>query len=176
MSRWASGLLKQARHAFVEVAAAITVEDCGGSSTRVSARKRHCVMLENCCYGENECSCSIWRDGGVRHAHAWQCGYIHDCANVLFELGSEGDWRRDYHWQMDGNLYPYAMALGPSHNFSAFGRGDRFKFLVSTSRSSGPHRASRRGEPNGGRHGGRKNTSAATMNTSILQVRSWAAR
>jgi transcriptional regulator with AAA-type ATPase domain len=41
-------------HAFVEVPAATTLEDCWKLVDTSERTRRHCVMLENCCYGYNE--------------------------------------------------------------------------------------------------------------------------
>ena len=42
------------KHAFVEVPAATTLEDCWKLVDASERTRRHCVMLENCCYGYNE--------------------------------------------------------------------------------------------------------------------------
>jgi len=162
--------MERGKHAFVEVAAAITVDDCWRLVDTSERTQRHCVMLENCCYGENELFVlNLVRQGvfgTLKHA---ECAYIHDLRQVLFQLGSEGDWRRDYHERLDGNLYP-THGLGPVAQYLGIGRGDRFSFVVSTSSleaSLTQHRD--RAQPNGGRHGGEKYV-CGDMNTSILKT------
>jgi hypothetical protein len=162
--------MQQGKHAFVEVAAAITVDDCWKLVDTSERTQRHCVMLENCCYGENELFVLNLARAGVFgtlfHAEA---GYIHDLRHVLFELGSEGDWRRDYHEKLDGNLYP-THGLGPVAQYLDVGRGDRFTFLVSTSsREAGLTEHRDEAKPNGGRHAGEKYV-CGDMNTSILKT------
>jgi len=84
-----------------------------------------------------------------------------------------GHWRRDYHWQMDGNLYP-THGSGPSHNFSARSRRpvQVSGFDSSSKRAITEHRDE--AKPNGGRHAAEKYL-CGDMNTSISSP-SWAAR
>src|SRR5262249_28761115 len=42
--------MERGKHAFVEVAAAVTVDDCWKLVDTSEHTRRHCVMLENCCY------------------------------------------------------------------------------------------------------------------------------
>ena len=42
------------KHAAVEVPAATTIEDCWKLVDTSERTRRHCIMLENCCYGYNE--------------------------------------------------------------------------------------------------------------------------
>jgi hypothetical protein len=88
---------------------------------------------------------------------------------MLFSLGTEGDWRRDYHWQLNGNLYP-THGLGPVAQYLGVGRGDQFKFLVSmSSPEAGLTKYRDEHQPNGGRHAGEKYL-CGDMNTSIVKT------
>jgi len=160
--------MERGKHAFVEVAAAMTVKDCWDLVNTSERTRRHCVMLENCCYGENELFVLNMARRGVfgELTHA-ECGYIHDLREVLFQLGSEGDWRRDYHRQLDGNLYP-THGLGPVAQYMGLGRGDQFKRLVSMSSKEASLTLYRDlKQPNGGRHAGETYV-CGDMNTSII--------
>jgi hypothetical protein len=162
--------MERGKHAFVEVAAAMTVADCWELVNTSERTQRHCVMLENCCYGENELFVLNMARRGVfgELTHA-ECGYIHDLREVLFELGSEGDWRRDYHRQLDGNLYP-THGLGPVAQSLGIGRGDQFRLLVSvSSREANLTRYRDLKEPNGGRHAAEKYI-CGDMNTSLVRT------
>jgi len=46
--------LRSGRHAFLEVPAAITIEDCWQLVDTAEATRLHCMMMENCCYGRDE--------------------------------------------------------------------------------------------------------------------------
>jgi hypothetical protein len=162
--------MEHGKHAFVEVAAAVTVDDCWRLVNTSERTQRHCVMLENCCYGENELFVlNLARQGVFGELNHAECAYIHDLRQTLFSLGGEGDWRRDYHEQYNGNLYP-THGLGPVAQTLNAGRGDQFKFLVSMSSpefSLTKYRDEHK--PNGGRHAGEKYI-CGDMNISIIKT------
>jgi hypothetical protein len=163
-------IMERGKHAFVEVSAAVSVTECWQLVDTSERTQRHCVMLENCCYGENELFVlNMARQGVFGELNHAECAYLHDLRTVLFSLGSEGDWRRDYHKHMDGNLYP-THGLGPVAQYLGVGRGDQFKFLVSMSspeKSLTQHRDKK--QPNGGRHAAEKYI-CGDINTSIIKT------
>jgi predicted dehydrogenase len=162
--------MERGKSAFVEVAAAVTVDDCWRLVDTSERTQRHCVLLENCCYGENELFVlNMAREGVFGELTHGECAYLHDLRSMLFSLGTEGDWRRDYHWQYNGNLYP-THGLGPVAQYLGVGRGDQFKFLVSTS-SPEISLTKYRDEhhPNGGKHAGEKYV-CGDMNTSLIKT------
>jgi Oxidoreductase family, NAD-binding Rossmann fold len=121
------------KHVAVEVPAATTLEDCWKLVDTSERTRRHCTMLENCCYGYNETLV-------LRMAHAGLFGdllygegaYLHDLREELFSGKGEGLWRLAVHTERDGNLYP-THGLGPVANYMGIQRGDRFDYLVSMS-------------------------------------------
>src|SRR3954467_10329967 len=46
--------MKHGKHAAVEVPGVTTIEDCWRLVDTSEETRRHCMMLENCCYGANE--------------------------------------------------------------------------------------------------------------------------
>ena len=162
--------MQHGKHAFVEVSAAVTVDECWNLVDTSERAQRHCVMLENCCYGENELFVlNMVREGVFGELTHAECAYIHDLRGMLYSLGTEGDWRRDYHWQYDGNLYP-THGLGPVAQYMGIGRGDQFKFLVSMSSAEiGLHTWRDKRQPNGGKHAKEKYV-CGDMNTSIIKT------
>ncbi|MEO6005653.1 MAG: Gfo/Idh/MocA family oxidoreductase [Opitutus sp.] len=162
--------MERGKHAFLEVAAAVTVADCWKLVDASERTQRHCVLLENCCYGENELFVlNLVRQGVFGDLTHAECAYIHDLRSVLFSLGTEGDWRRDYHWQFNGNLYP-THGLGPVAQYLGVGRGDQFKFLVSmSSPEAGLTKYRNEQKPNGGRHAGESYV-CGDMNTSLIKT------
>lgn len=126
--------MEAGKHVCVEVPAATTTDDCWRLVDASERTRRHCVMLENCCYGY--CELLLLRMiragvlGEVLHAEA---AYIHDLRGSLF---SRRTWRRLHHVDRDGNLYP-THGLGPVAGYLGINRGDRFDHLVSM---SSPHR------------------------------------
>jgi len=161
--------MKQGKHAFVEVPAAVTVADCWALVDTSEQTQRHCVLLENCCYGEDEMFVLNLAHEGVFGdlLHA-ECAYLHDLRQVLFDLGQEGEWRRDYHSRYNGNLYP-THGLGPVGQRFGLGRGDQFQRLVSM---SSPERCLSKylkdKRPNGGKEAGEKYI-CGDINTSVIQ-------
>ncbi len=162
--------MESGKHAFVEVAAAVTVDDCWKLVDTSERTQRHCVMLENCCYGENELFVlNMAREGVFGELTHAECAYIHDLRSLLFAFGTEGDWRRDYHWQYDGNLYP-THGLGPVAQYLGVGRGDQFKFLVSmSSPEKGLTKYRDDHNPNGGKHASEKYI-CGDMNTALIKT------
>jgi len=162
--------MEHGKAAFIEVSAAVTVEDCWRLVDTSERTQRHCVMLENCCYGENELFVlNLARQGVFGELTHAECAYLHDLRSVLFSLGGEGDWRRDYHQHINGNLYP-THGLGPVAQYLGIGRGDQFKFLVSVSspeRGLAKYRDERR--PNSDQHAAEKYV-CGDMNTSIIKT------
>ncbi len=125
--------MKHGKHAAVEVPAATSIEDCWRLVDTSEQTRRHCMMLENCCYGATETTV-------LRMVHAGLFGdllygegaYLHDLRDELFSGKGEGLWRRDFHTRFDGNLYP-THGLGPVANYMGIQRGDRFDYIVSMS-------------------------------------------
>jgi hypothetical protein len=134
--RWhvpmAVAAMEAGKHAFVEVPAATTIEDGWRLVETSERRRRHCVMLENCCYGDNELMVlEMVRAGLLGDLTHAEAAYLHDLREVLFD-DHEGLWRRDEHFTRNGNLYP-THGLGPVAGYLGINRGDRFEALVSMS-------------------------------------------
>lgn len=119
------------KHAATEVPAAYTVADCWTLVDTSERTRRHCIMLENCCYGYNELlvlnMVRAGLFGELKHAGA---GYNHDLRSIVFENRDEGLWRRAHHTLRNSNLYP-THGLGPVAFYLGINRGDRFDYLVS---------------------------------------------
>jgi len=162
--------MERGKHAFVEVSAAVTVKQCWDLVDTSERMQRHCVMLENCCYGENELFVlNMAREGVFGELTHAECAYIHDLRGLLYDLSGEGGWRRNYHIQYDGNLYP-THGLGPVAQYLGIGRGDQFKFVVSMSspeRGLSKWRADH--NPNGGKHS-QETYICGDMNTSLIKT------
>jgi len=125
--------MKHGKHAAVEVPAAPTIEDCWKLVDTSEQTQRHCMMLENCCYGYNETLVLRMIHAGLMGEILYGEGaYIHDLREELFSGAGEGLWRRTVHTERNGNLYP-THGLGPVANYMGIQRGDRFDYMVSMS-------------------------------------------
>jgi hypothetical protein len=128
------------------------------------------LILENCCYGENELFVlNLARQGVFGELNHAECAYLHDLRSLLFDLNGEGLWRRHYHLAYNGNLYP-THGLGPVAQYLGLGRGDQFKFLVSTSSpEQGLAKWRHDHNPNGGRQAD-ETYLCGDMNTSLIKT------
>jgi glycosyl hydrolase family 109/GFO/IDH/MocA oxidoreductase family protein len=129
------------KHAAIEVPVAPTLEECWQLVETAEKTRRHCVMMENCCYDRPEMMCLNMVKKGllgeILHAEA---GYLHDLRNIKFGFikkgeGHEHDWRLAHSIKRNGNLYP-THGLGPVSQCMDINRGDRFAYLVSMSTPS----------------------------------------
>jgi hypothetical protein len=117
----------------VEVPAATTIEDCWKLVDASEKTRRHCMIMENCCYGATELMVlNMVRAGVFGEVIYGEGAYLHDLRAELFGDQGEGLWRRFPHSKRNGNLYP-THGLGPVANYMGINRGDRFDYLVSMS-------------------------------------------
>jgi predicted dehydrogenase len=162
--------MESGRHAAVEVPAATTIEDCWRLVDTSERTRRHCVMLENCCYGWAErFVLNLIRAGQLGELIHAECAYIHDLRSLLFEDKGEGLWRRFEHWRRNGNLYP-THGLGPVALYFGVNRGDRFDRLVSVSSPSLSLQAYRDRAVPAGDPKRMETYACGDMNTSLIQT------
>ena len=126
-------VMKNGKHAAVEVPAATTLQECWDLVNTSEATRKHCVILENCCYGSSEMMVlQMVRDGVFGEITHGEAAYLHDLRGILTANEGEGLWRRFPHMQRNGNLYP-THGLGPVAHYMDIHRGDRFDYMVSVS-------------------------------------------
>ncbi len=130
---YAVAAMEVGKHVGVEVPAAETLEECWQLVETSERTRRHCVMLENCCYDYWETLVKRMVRAGLLGTltHA-ECAYIHDLRAMLLTDYSEGLWRRRPHLTRTGNLYP-THGLGPVAQIMGIGEEDAFDFMVSMS-------------------------------------------
>ena len=128
--------MKCGKHVAIEVPAAVTIEECWELVKTSEATRKHCIMLENCCYGENEMFMnSLCHHGVLGDVVHGECGYIHDLVFSKLNEGKGGyykRWRLDYTRKHDGNAYP-THGLGPIAWMMDINHGDQFRVLTSLS-------------------------------------------
>jgi hypothetical protein len=135
-TRMAVSAMKHGKHVAVEVPAARTIEECWELVNTSESTRRHCIQLENCCYGYNEMLVlNMVRAGMFGDLTHGACAYNHDLRGELYSAEGEGLWRRFEHLNRNGNLYP-THGLGPMANYMDVNHGDRFDYLVSMSSPS----------------------------------------
>ena len=130
--------MKAGKHAATEVPAAVTVDECWQLVETSEKHNRHCVMLENCCYGRTEMMVlNMVRKGLLGELIHAEAGYMHELREdrELIGPGRSMEWRLKHMATRNGNLYP-THGLGPVAQCMNIDRGDRFEFLVSMSSKS----------------------------------------
>ena len=162
--------LNQGKHVGVEVPATKTLKECWELVDASEKNRRHCVMLENCCYGYNEMMVlNMVRAGLFGEILHGEAAYNHDLRELLFSNAGEGLWRRFEHINRNGNLYP-THGLGPVANYMNINRGDRFDFLVSVSSPQLSMVAYRKDHVPAGDLKWKEKYNCGDMNTSIIKT------
>jgi len=126
--------MKQGKHVATEVPAALTEKECWDLVETSEKTKRHCMMLENCCYDFFELlTLNMTRNGMFGELVHAEGAYIHDLRGLNFSKTEYADmWRLRENAKRNGNLYP-THGLGPIAQCLDINRGDRMEHLVSMS-------------------------------------------
>ena len=123
--------MKAGKHVFIEVPSAMFIDECWELVETAEKTKRHCMQLENCCYGEYELLalnlCTLGLLGELNHGEG---AYIHDRRWQIFNDSQWEAWRRRWNIEHAGNQYQ-THGLGPIALDMGINRGDRFDYLVS---------------------------------------------
>jgi predicted dehydrogenase len=163
--------MESGKHAFVEVPAATTVEECWLLVDTAERTQKNCMMMENVCYGRDELMVlNMARQGLFGDLLHGEAAYIHELRWQMKEITEKtGSWRTYWHTKMNGNLYP-THGLGPVAQYMNINRGDRFDYLTSTSSPALGRQAyaAREFAPDHERN--QLNYIAGDMNTSIIKT------
>jgi len=126
--------MNAAAHAFVEVPAATTLEECWLLVDTAEKTQKNCMMMENVCYGRDELMVlNMVRKGLFGELLHGEAAYIHELRSHMKHTDrGMGIWRTKWHTTKNGNLYP-THGLGPISQYMGINRGDRFDFLTSMS-------------------------------------------
>jgi hypothetical protein len=127
--------MKNGKHACTEVPAAKTLDECWELVETSEKTKKHCMMLENCCYDFFELlTLNMVRNGMFGEVLHAEGAYIHDLSRVhIFNKNAYADmWRLKENIGRNGNLYP-THGLGPIAQCMNINRGDKFDHIVSMS-------------------------------------------
>ncbi len=120
--------LNSGKNVAIEVPAATSVEECWALVNAAERNRRHCMMLENCCYDFFELSALEMARRGVFgeiiHAEGAYCHNLTD-----YWGGYWRNWRLDFNSKHKGDVYP-THGFGPVCQALNIHRGDRLKTLV----------------------------------------------
>ncbi len=124
--------MENGKHVAVEAPAASTLEEAWQLVETSERTKKHCMMLENCCYDFFELlTLNMIRQGyfgEIIHADA---GYLHHQNNFIKPEGGDM-WRVRESQHRNCNLYP-SHGIGPICQAMNINRGDRLALMTSMS-------------------------------------------
>ncbi|HXB07960.1 MAG TPA: Gfo/Idh/MocA family oxidoreductase [Puia sp.] len=126
--------MNQGKHVCVEVPAAKTLEECWQLVETSERTRKHCMMMENSCYGFFQLlMLNMAREGFFGEIIHAEGAYIHDLLAGNFAKDKYYDlWRLKENIGRNGNLYP-THGLGPMAQAMNINRGEKMEFLVSVS-------------------------------------------
>jgi hypothetical protein len=127
--------MEHGKHAATEVPAAITIDQCWQLVETSERTRKHCMMLENCCYDFFELLVlNMVRQGLFGDITHCDCSYIHDLNDeILWSKNRFVDmWHLKQNAKRTGNLYP-THGLGPICQVMNINRGDKMDYMVSLS-------------------------------------------
>jgi predicted dehydrogenase len=128
--------MRAGKHAATEVPMAVSLDECWDLVETAERTRRHCVMMENCCYDRTEMMIlNMVRQGVFGELLHAECGYLHDLRQLKLTDFYEGRWRVKHSIRRNGDLYP-THGVGPVAQWMNVNRGNRFDYLVSMASSS----------------------------------------
>lgn len=127
--------MEQGKHVCIEVPAAVTIDECWQLVETSERTRKHCMMLENDCYGFFQMlTLNMARQGFFGEVVHGEGAYIHNLVvHYLFNKnGYWKMWRLRQNARRNGNLYP-THGLGPICQIMDINRGDKIDFITSNS-------------------------------------------
>jgi hypothetical protein len=126
--------MEHGKHAATEVPAAKTMDECWQLVETSEKTKKHCMMLENCCYDFFELlTLNMARNGLFGELMHAEGAYLHDLRSLNFDKNGYAEmWRLKENASRNGNLYP-THGLGPVAQCLNINRGDQMDYLTSMS-------------------------------------------
>ena len=123
--------MRAGKHAATEVPMAVSLDELWQLVETAESTRRHCVMMENCCYDRTEMMIlNMVRQGLFGELLHAECGYLHDIRAEKLTDYYQGRWRLQHSIAHNGDLYP-THGVGPVAQWMNINRGNRFDFLVS---------------------------------------------
>ena len=123
------------KHAAIEVPSAMNLEQCWALIDLSERTRKHCMILENCCYDWFEMnSLNMAQQGVFGEVIRAQGAYIHNLDDFWPYYWKDGEkdklgWRLRYNKENRGDLYA-THGLGPVAQVLDLHRGDRMTTLV----------------------------------------------
>ena len=126
--------MEHGKHVCVEVPAAKSIAEAWQLVHTSERTKKHCMMVENCCYDFSELlTLNMARQGFFGEIVHCEGAYIHNLQDLMFSQEHFYQmWELEEASKRVGNLYP-THGLGPLCQLLNINRGDRMDYLVSVS-------------------------------------------
>ena len=130
--------LENGKHTAIEVPSAMNLEQCWELINLSEKTRKHCMILENCCYDYYEMNALAMAQAGVfGEVLRAEGAYIHNLddfwgaywANPNGSDPHKLGWRMKYNMENRGDVYA-THGLGPVAQCMNIHRGDRFKTLI----------------------------------------------
>ena len=127
--------MENGKNVAIEVPSAMNLKDCWTLIDMSEKTRKHCMILENCCYDWFEMNTlNMAQQGVFGEVIRAQGAYIHnlDAFWDYYWKNGESDklgWRLEYNMKHRGDVYP-THGLGPVAQALDIHRGDRMKTLV----------------------------------------------
>ena len=121
--------MEHGKHVAIEVPAATSIKECWDLVNTSERTRRHCMMLENCCYDYFELTCLNMAQQGLfgEIVHA-EGSYQHNLDPWWDNYSA--DWRMSFNREHKGDVYP-THGIGPVCQALNIHRGDKLDLLVS---------------------------------------------
>lgn len=120
--------MEHGKNVAVEVPAAASLEDIWALVNMSEKTRKHCMMLENCCYDFFELTALTMTQRGLLGEILHGEGSYHHNLDPFWNAYWT-NWRLDFNQAHKGDVYP-THGLGPVCQVMNIHRGDRFKTLV----------------------------------------------
>ena len=120
--------MEHGKNVAVEVPAASSLEDIWALVNMSEKTRKHCMMLENCCYDFFEMTALTMAQKGLLGEIIHGEGSYHHNLDPYWNA-YWNNWRLDFNQAVKGDVYP-THGLGPVCQVMNIHRGDRFKTLV----------------------------------------------
>ncbi|MBU3813337.1 MAG: Gfo/Idh/MocA family oxidoreductase [Candidatus Bacteroides intestinipullorum] len=127
--------MENGKHAAIEVPSAMNLEECWALVNMSEKTRKHCMILENCCYDWFEMNTlNMAQQGVFGEVLRAQGAYIHNLDefwDYYWKNGKEDKlgWRLRYNMEHRGDVYA-THGLGPVAQALNIHRGDRMTTLV----------------------------------------------
>ena len=127
--------LENGKHTAIEVPSAMNLDECWSLIDLSEKTRKHCMILENCCYDWFEINTLNMAQNGVfGEILRAQGAYIHNLEPYWDEYWKKDEndklgWRLEFNMKHRGDVYA-THGLGPVAQALDIHRGDRMKTLV----------------------------------------------